>query len=251
MSTEKTTTTESTVCSAHLMMMFLQIPKNCVVKSQIHRTPNCLQNFHISGFLEKMSRPAPYIKMRTTASPTADMDTRVPMQYLITSYFAASSWALKAWISWNPTGKDRKHLRLRITEKYFFILHFSSLKNVKTKKRMCIIILKIKLENYDILLSSLKLNGAKSSENATTILTRSSLFVRLVVSAFWLANSSRIRLENDEIVEKRQNADIICMELKNNNLQQKGYSRSLRLLTLFQDLNPIVAQQLLCQSRIW
>lgn len=28
------------------------------------------------------------------------METSVPMQYFITSYFAASSWALKEWISW-------------------------------------------------------------------------------------------------------------------------------------------------------
>lgn len=40
--------------------------------------------------------PKYYIKIRTTASPTADMETRVPMQYLITSYFAASNWALNA-----------------------------------------------------------------------------------------------------------------------------------------------------------
>lgn len=41
-----------------------------------------------------------YIKIRSTARPTAEMETRVPMQYFITSYFAASNWALKAWISW-------------------------------------------------------------------------------------------------------------------------------------------------------
>lgn len=37
--------------------------------------------------------------MQITVRPTADMETRVPMQYLITSYFAASNWALNAWIS--------------------------------------------------------------------------------------------------------------------------------------------------------
>lgn len=40
-----------------------------------------------------------YNMMRITARPTADMETRVPMQYLMTSYFAASNWALNAWIS--------------------------------------------------------------------------------------------------------------------------------------------------------
>lgn len=122
---------------------FCKYQKNCVVKSQIHRTPNCLKNFDISGFLEKMSKPSPYIKMRTTANPTADMDTRVPMQYLITSYFAASSWALKAWISWNPTGnlsrwpqaqKDRKYLRLRITKKQFFLFAFFQSQKCKDKE---------------------------------------------------------------------------------------------------------------------
>lgn len=39
--------------------------------------------------------------MRTAARPTAEMETRVPMQYFITSYFPASNWARKAWISWN------------------------------------------------------------------------------------------------------------------------------------------------------
>lgn len=37
-----------------------------------------------------------YNKIRTTARPTAEMETSVPMQYLITSYFAASSPALSA-----------------------------------------------------------------------------------------------------------------------------------------------------------
>jgi len=41
-----------------------------------------------------------YINIRRTARPTADIETSVPMQYFITSYLAASSWALKAWISW-------------------------------------------------------------------------------------------------------------------------------------------------------
>ena len=36
-----------------------------------------------------------YIKMRSTARPTAEMETSVPMQYFITSYFAASSCALR------------------------------------------------------------------------------------------------------------------------------------------------------------
>lgn len=38
-------------------------------------------------------------RRRIMARPTAEMETRVPMQYLITSYFAASSCALSAWIS--------------------------------------------------------------------------------------------------------------------------------------------------------
>ena len=37
-----------------------------------------------------------YIKMRSTARPTAEIETRVPMQYFMTSYLAASNWALKA-----------------------------------------------------------------------------------------------------------------------------------------------------------
>lgn len=37
-----------------------------------------------------------------TARPTAEIETTVPMQYLITSYLAASNWALKAWISYTP-----------------------------------------------------------------------------------------------------------------------------------------------------
>lgn len=41
-----------------------------------------------------------HIRMRTTARPTAEMETSVPIQYFIRSYFAASSCALSAWISW-------------------------------------------------------------------------------------------------------------------------------------------------------
>lgn len=37
-----------------------------------------------------------YKYKRTIARPTAEMETSVPIQYLITSYFAASSWALSA-----------------------------------------------------------------------------------------------------------------------------------------------------------
>ena len=37
--------------------------------------------------------------MRNTSRPIADIETRVPMQYLITSYFAASNWAFNEWIS--------------------------------------------------------------------------------------------------------------------------------------------------------
>lgn len=42
-----------------------------------------------------------YIRMRITARPTAEMEASVPMQYLITSYFAASNCALNSWISWD------------------------------------------------------------------------------------------------------------------------------------------------------
>lgn len=41
----------------------------------------------------------PYSKMRSIARPTAETETRVPMQYLIISYFAPSNWALIPWIS--------------------------------------------------------------------------------------------------------------------------------------------------------
>lgn len=41
----------------------------------------------------------PYIMMRSIARPTAETETRVPMQYLIISYFAPSNWALIPWIS--------------------------------------------------------------------------------------------------------------------------------------------------------
>uniref|UniRef100_A0A0A9F5X8 Uncharacterized protein n=1 Tax=Arundo donax TaxID=35708 RepID=A0A0A9F5X8_ARUDO len=34
-----------------------------------------------------------HMTIRRTASPTAEIETMVPMQYLMTSYFAASSWA--------------------------------------------------------------------------------------------------------------------------------------------------------------
>lgn len=49
-----------------------------------------------------------HIKMRRVARPTAETDTRVPMQCFITSYFAASSWALNAWISWKLQGWIQK-----------------------------------------------------------------------------------------------------------------------------------------------
>lgn len=47
---------------------------------------------------------ASYIRMRITARPTAETEASVPMQYLITSYFAASSWARSVWISWDYKG---------------------------------------------------------------------------------------------------------------------------------------------------
>lgn len=95
-----------------------------------------------------------YIIMRRTASPTAEMETSVPMQYLITSYLAASSWALNAWISCN---KQTYHACYQI---------FPSAKKNEEKVYM-----------------------SKGDSN-----TLSSLFVRFVVSEFWLASSSRIRL---------------------------------------------------------
>jgi hypothetical protein len=58
--------------------------------------------FELSPLISKTIQHV-YIKMRSTARPTAEMETRVPMQYFITSYFAASNWALKAWISWYYT----------------------------------------------------------------------------------------------------------------------------------------------------
>ena len=98
----------------------------------------------------------PYNKMRSTARPTADIETRVPMQYLITSYFAASNWAFNEWISCRQDSKSYK----LINKSRFFKNKYS---------------------------------------NAIAILTLSSLLVRLEVSAFWLASSSRMRLHSDVI----------------------------------------------------
>ena len=89
-----------------------------------------------------------HMTIRRTARPTAEMETSVPIQYLITSYLAASNWALKVWISW-----DR--LKQNINKK-------TNIQNAE------------KLE--------------------MGILTRSSLFVRLEVSAFWFVSSSLILL---------------------------------------------------------
>lgn len=93
-----------------------------------------------------------YIIMRRTASPTAEMETSVPMQYLITSYLAASSWALNAWISCNKQ----------------IIMCYQIFPSSKTWREVYM---------------------SKGDSN-----TLSSLFVRFVVSEFWLASSSRIRL---------------------------------------------------------
>lgn len=93
-----------------------------------------------------------YIRMRTMARPTADIDTRVPMQYFITSYFAASNWAFNAWISC----KEYQNAQVKITD------------NTRYK--------------------------AFHVRSHLANLTRSSLVVRSVVSAFCLANSSRMRL---------------------------------------------------------
>lgn len=61
-----------------------------------------------------------YNSTRTTARPTADMETSVPMQYFIKSYFAASKWAFNAWISWKFVERDmeknkRQNNRLKQT----------------------------------------------------------------------------------------------------------------------------------------
>lgn len=47
----------------------------------------------------KKERMGYYIRIRTTASPAADIEISVPIQYFITSYFDASSWAFSEWIS--------------------------------------------------------------------------------------------------------------------------------------------------------
>ena len=62
------------------------------------RPPNCLEKNDPKLFIQITFNLVVehYNKIRTTARPTADMETRVPMQYLITSYFAASNWAFNA-----------------------------------------------------------------------------------------------------------------------------------------------------------
>lgn len=55
-------------------------------------------SFH--PFLKLIGIQFVYIKIRNTARPTAEIETSVPMQYFMTSYLAASSCALKEWISY-------------------------------------------------------------------------------------------------------------------------------------------------------
>ena len=110
---------------------------------------NLSVSFKSVGMMIPPAYTKSYIKMWIMASPTADMETRVPMQCLITSYLAASNWALKPWISCKKEKRDVK-----------------------------------RVETHNVQVS-----------NKITKLTMSSLFVRLVVSVFWLASSSRIRLQ--------------------------------------------------------
>lgn len=56
---------------------------------------------NVTCFLEQkvIGNISVHISIRRTAKPTAEMETRVPIQYFITSYFAASKCALNEWIS--------------------------------------------------------------------------------------------------------------------------------------------------------
>lgn len=111
-----------------------------------------------------LSKLMPYRKIRTMARPTAEIEASVPIQTLITSYFAASSWARNAWIScrWNKSEINASSRQGGNT------FNFHKMRIIK--------------------------------------LTRSSLLVRLVVSAFWLVSSSRMRLHlvavNNQMVVK-------------------------------------------------
>lgn len=153
---------------------------------------------------------------RNTARPTAEIETRVPIQYLITSYFAASSCALNAWISYSRNKQEkRKSIHKNwVSSRKVYTNHYQT--NQKKKKG---------LHSFYII----------STREQT--LTRSSLFVRFVVSAFWLASSSRMRLHNLKWPQP------IIRELKN---EQSNYSladKDFSSLTLFQDLSPNVGRQ--------
>jgi hypothetical protein len=50
--------------------------------------------------INKEGKNGDYMRIRTTASPAADIEMSVPIQYFITSYFDASSWAFSELISW-------------------------------------------------------------------------------------------------------------------------------------------------------
>lgn len=95
----------------------LQSSKGQSIKILIFEFPKqwCLTFYWVKDFRHKNECKIPmktktggaaasYIRIRITARPTAETEASVPMQYLITSYFAASSWARSVWISWDYKG---------------------------------------------------------------------------------------------------------------------------------------------------
>ena len=81
-------------------------------KWHVHSSPiwtkHELNKFHLNFMKLLFSIFFNYKTIRIIARPTAEMETTIPIQYLITSYFAASRWALNAWISCKQANRCHK-----------------------------------------------------------------------------------------------------------------------------------------------